>query len=244
MRLDVALVKNNLSESRQEAQELIQAGVVMVDGVIVTKQTREVDELSNLVVTKRRAFVSRGGEKLEGALLQTLHTEEAVKAYCSNKNALDIGSSTGGFTDCLLKYGVQSVTAIDVGTSQLHTKLRVNPSVALHEKTDIRNYTSLKSFQIIVLDLSFISLEKILDKVISFGAPGSTYYILLKPQFEVGKGNTKKGIVRDKTLVMDLLKKYMIILETKDSVVSPLFFPCVIQGGDGNQEYFLHFTLK
>ncbi len=244
MRLDVALVKNNLSESRQEAQELIQAGVVMVDGVIVTKQTREVNEVSNLVVTRRRTFVSRGGEKLEGALLHVLGTEEVIRATLLGKNALDIGSSTGGFTDCLLKYGVASVTAIDVGTAQLHPRLRVNPYVTILENTDIRDYTSSTPFDVIVLDLSFISLEKILDKVISFGASSSAYYILLKPQFEVGKGNTKKGIVKDETLVVDLLKKYMTILETKDIVVSPSFFPCVIQGGDGNQEYFLHFTLK
>lgn len=244
MRLDLALVKNNLSESRQEAQELIKAGAVMVDGVVVTKQTREVSELSNFLVTRRRAFVSRGGEKLEGAFLHILDTEEAIKTFCNNKNALDIGSSTGGFTDCLLKYGVRLVTAVDVGTSQLHPKLRVNPLVSILENTDIRDYTSPTPFEIVVLDLSFISLEKILDKVISFGTTNSTYYILLKPQFEVGKGNTKKGIVKDKALVDDLLQKYMTILGGKSNIVSPVIFPCVIQGGDGNQEYFLHFTLS
>lgn len=238
MRLDQELVKRGLCASRQEAQECILLGFVVVDGSVVTKQTKRVDEQSTISVLKKRRFVSRGGDKLEGALL---HVYPSIKEnYFKEKAALDVGSSTGGFTDCLLYYGISSVVAVDVGTSQLHSQLRNNPKVSLFENMDIRNFTSDTTFDIVVADVSFIALEKIIDTIVSFGAIHSEYFLLIKPQFEVGFGNTKKGIVKDATLVDKVLLKYKEILEAKAYTMITIF-PCSIQGGDGNQEYFVYF---
>lgn len=239
MRLDVALVKQRLVESRQEAQDLIARGAVFINGVLVTKQTKDVTDGDKLTLTSRRAYVSRGGEKLEGVLYDLYTTKEATEKALQDTVALDIGSSTGGFTDCLLKHGVKKVVAVDVGSNQLHASLLANPAIELHEQTDIRKFTSPEVFDYIVADLSFIALELVLEAILSFRAhPGTIYILLIKPQFEVGKGNTKKGIVKDNNLVASVCKNYQNLLEShglRDSAI----FPCHIQGGDGNQEYFI-----
>ena len=238
MRLDQALTHRNLCESRQEAQECIDAGHVIVDGTVVTKRTRHVTEEQYIEVTQTRKYVSRGGDKLDAALHYLYLTDEAITEKIRGTHALDIGSSTGGFTDCLLSYGAQTVTAVDVGTLQLHTKLRNDARVTLYENTDIRNFSHTTLFDIIVADLSFIALEKLIDTIISFGKKGSLYLLLIKPQFEVGKGNTKKGIVKDVELVETIITKYTAILKEKN-LHAVQAFPCKIQGGDGNQEYFI-----
>lgn len=241
MRLDSALVKNKLCESREEAKELIRAGHVLVDSLIVTKATREVEDTTLLEVTKRRTYVSRGGDKLEGAFLEIFGTKEEVVEALLGKSAIDIGSSTGGFTDCLLTSGVANVTAIDVGSAQFHPKVRSSSKVTLFENTDIRNFDTQETFDYVVLDVSFISLEKIFDKVISFGHSGSQFFLLIKPQFEVGKGNTKKGIVKDTALVEEILTKYTKLAEY-NNLTNIQVLLCKITGGDGNQEYFLYGT--
>lgn len=238
MRLDQALVHRNLCISRQEAQECIALGYVFVDKVVTYKQIQQVTESSSLVVTKNRRFVSRGGEKLEGALFHIYHTEALINQKLSGKSALDIGSSTGGFTDCLLRYGVEHVTCIDVGTSQLHPSLQRDTRITLFETTDIRSFIPVHVFAIIVADVSFISLEKIIDIILSFAKEGAEFFLLLKPQFEVGKGNTKKGIVRDHTLIEEVITKYTALLQAKGMYAS--IFPSSITGGDGNQEFFIY----
>lgn len=240
MRLDQALVKRGLCSSRQEAKECISLGYVLVDGKVVTKQAKDIEEASLVVVTTKRKFVSRGGLKLEGALLHKYGDESVLRRHLRSKTALDVGSSTGGFTDCLIIYGVQHVTAVDVGTSQLHTTLQNNSQITLYENTDIRDFRSDTTFDIIVSDVSFISLIKILDTILSFGGIGTEYFLLIKPQFEVGLGNTKKGIVKDPTLVTSLLTTYNNTLKARNFSDIDIF-PCVIQGGDGNQEYFVYF---
>lgn len=242
MRLDQALVERKLCESRTEAQELIRSGYVLVDGAITTKQTKEIHDGEIIKITQGRRFVSRGGDKLEGAFLHIYRTKEHVYKKLHNKLALDVGSSTGGFTDCLLQYGVQHVVAVDVGSNQFHQTLRSNNKISLYEKTDIRKYTSNFLFDVIVADLSFIPLEKVLDTLISFGQPTSEYFLLIKPQFEVGAGNTKKGIVKNTVLVEQILEKYKSLLESK-GFTHVTVFPSRVVGGDGNQEYFLH-TIK
>lgn len=239
MRLDQALVVRKLCESRQEAQELISAGCVIVDNLITTKQTKKIDNTATIEVTKRRKFVSRGGDKLEGVLMAIYGTSEGIFEAMRGISALDVGSSTGGFTDCLLQYGVASVHAVDVGTSQLHTRLRTNPQIHVFENTDIRTFTTNQLFSVIVGDISFIALDKIFDTILNFGNNGTHYFLLIKPQFEVGKGNTKKGIVRDEALVATIIQKYkQLALDRGLHDVS--ITPCVISGGDGNQEYFLY----
>ncbi len=237
MRIDQELVMRGLCESRQEAQECVEQGFVFLDGQIVTKKTRQVDKTSNITITQTRKFVSRGGDKLEGALI---HVYPGISSNTfKDKIALDVGSSTGGFTDCLLSHGVSHVTAIDVGTSQLHDSLRSDKRVLVFEKTDIRDYISESKFDIIVADVSFIALEKIVDTILSFGHKYSEYFLLIKPQFEVGFGNTKKGIVKDAQLVEMVLTKYETTLRGK-GCTSVTLFPCSIKGGDGNQEYFIY----
>lgn len=239
MRLDQELVQRGLCESRTEAQELIAQGHVFVDGVVSIKQTKQVTHENAIVLTSQRRFVSRGGEKLEGALMQIYGNEDATRAVIANKVALDIGSSTGGFTDCLLSYGVQHVDAVDVGTEQLHSSLRSNPKISLFENTDIRSFSKEKTYDVIVADLSFIPLTHVFADAVTFGVQGALYFFLIKPQFEVGRGNTKKGIVKDETLVQGLLTKY-VTLAKEEGLTDIAVFPCVIQGGDGNQEYFLY----
>jgi 23S rRNA (cytidine1920-2'-O)/16S rRNA (cytidine1409-2'-O)-methyltransferase len=239
MRLDQALVKRGFCESRQEAQECIDQGFVLVDTVITTKKTRQVNEDAAIEVTRKRTFVSRGGDKLEGILRDVYKDKETIQKNLEGRTAIDVGSSTGGFTDCLLSYGVTSVTAVDVGTAQLHAKLRKNSKVTLFENTDIRNFKPIDTFNIIVVDLSFISLTKVIDILISLGTDGTDYFLLIKPQFEVGFGNTKKGIVKDKALIEDVVAMYSTVCKEK-GLYEVKLFPCAITGGDGNQEYFIH----
>jgi 23S rRNA (cytidine1920-2'-O)/16S rRNA (cytidine1409-2'-O)-methyltransferase len=243
MRLDLELVKRGLSESRTEAQELIEKKSVFVNGEISIKQTKQVSDEDEIMVTGRRKYVSRGGEKLEGVLLDIFGSEEKAREFCREKAALDIGSSTGGFTDCLLLYGVKHVDAVDVGTQQLHATLREDSRISLFEQTDIRSFTTDTAHDIIVADLSFISLEDVYQKVFDFGNDSAVYLLLIKPQFEVGRGNTKKGIVKDMVLVEEILSKYKQLI-TDQQGKSVRVYPCRIQGGDGNQEYFLYVTQK
>ena len=239
MRLDQAIVIRGLCETRTEAQELIASGGVLLNNKPCLKQTTQIEHSDHIVVTQRRKFVSRGGSKLEGALLEVYKTEHATRDALDQKNALDVGSSTGGFTDCLLTYGVMSVTAVDVGTSQLHSSLHNNPKIQIFENTDIRNFNTDTRFDIIVADLSFIPLEKVFDILVSFGTSLAEYFLLIKPQFEVGKGGTKKGIVKNQLLVDEIIIKYKDMCEKQGFTVVTIF-PCIISGGDGNQEYFLY----
>lgn len=260
MRLDQELVKRGLCESRTEAQGIISSGNVLVNNIVVTKQIKQVNDGDEIVVTARRKFVSRGGDKLEGVFFDVfgsnIEKKYSMKQYSiSNENtnnkifdtiqktmegkeALDVGSSTGGFTECLLSYGVAHVDAVDVGSLQLHQKLRDDTRVSLFENTDIRNFKSYKKYGIIVADLSFIQLNSVLKDIVSFGETGTYYFLLIKPQFEVGKGNTKKGIVKDTELVDKILLEYKNLSEDL-GLKNVKIFPCHIRGGDGNQEFFL-----
>ena len=239
MRLDQEIVKRGLCQSRTEAQEAISNGNVLVNNVVVTKQTKQVSDIDEIKVTSKRRFVSRGGEKLEGAFLDISNSNtDTIRKILQGKIALDVGSSTGGFTDFLLSYGIDHVYAVDVGSEQLHEKLRNDNRVSLFENTDIRNFKSENKYDIIVADLSFIQLKNVLKNIVDFGKSGTYYFLLIKPQFEVGKGNTKKGIVKDTVLVNEVLSEYESLAEEL-GLKNIKVFPCKIEGGDGNQEYFL-----
>jgi len=250
MRLDQELVVRGLCESRTEAQQLIEAGCVVVNGVVAHKQTRHTIKNDHIKVTSRRQFVSRGGDKLLGVLLDVYGNPEAsgeestllVRKQVDGKTALDVGSSTGGFTDCLLQYGAAFVDAVDVGTAQLHEKVRHDKRVTVFENTDIRNFSTYTTYDIIVADLSFIPLSYVFDSMLSFGASDTQYFLLIKPQFEVGKGNTKKGIVKDIKRVDAILENYK-KSATEKGMKDVTIIPCRIQGGEGNQEFFLVGTL-
>lgn len=190
MRLDSYLVENGLVESRNKAQQLIKENAVSVDGKIVDKVSLDIVEGMVVEVADTEMYVSRAAIKLKGFLP---YTEWDIKGL----RALDIGSSTGGFTQILLENGVASVTCVDVGSDQLHPSLRSDPRVSVHENTDIRTFSSEKSFDLVTCDVAFIPLELILE---SIDALASRYIILLfKPQFQVGREvkRDKNGVVKD-----------------------------------------------
>ena len=230
-RLDVILVERGLAESRTRAQAVVLEGKVRVNGQVETKASRQVDMDAEVQVEKPPRFVSRGGEKLEGAF--TLWGEESltsdvqrltfapkdgaqtsnVKPQTSNiklsvqgRVCLDVGSSTGGFTDCLLQHGAKMVMAVDVGTNQLAYKLRADPRVWVKENYNARFMRAAdlpEVPEIAVTDVSFISLKLILPPIVQVLAPGGLIVALIKPQFEVGKGKAPGGLVRDEALRLE-----------------------------------------
>lgn len=196
-RLDVLVASLGLSDSREQAQRLIIAGEVMVKGQVITKPGTKVDDSLPVTVKNKPKYVSRGGLKLEGAL-------RAFPVKAEGKVCLDIGSSTGGFTDCLLQNGALRVHAVDVGTNQLVWKLRNDPRVIVREQFNARYMTPDdlgEKVELIVSDVSFISLTKILPAAYNCLQDGGDLLVLIKPQFElqpedIGPG----GIVRDAAL--------------------------------------------
>ena len=198
-RLDLLLVERGLAESRTRAQALVLEGKVRVGGQVETKASRQVEAEVEVEVEEPPRFVSRGGEKLEGAFaLWPLSAE--------GKICLDVGSSTGGFTDCLLQHGAKFVMAVDVGTNQLAYKLRTDPRVWVKENYNARfmKPADLPEVpEIAVTDVSFISLRLILPPIADVLAPGGRIVALIKPQFEVGKGNAPGGLVRDEALRLE-----------------------------------------
>ena len=237
-RIDVLLVERSLAESRERAKSLIMAGLVHGGGKKFDKPGALVDESIELELKgKDHPYVSRGGVKLEALL-------KKFDINATNKTALDIGASTGGFTDCLLKHGAASVTAVDVGKGQIDWKLRKDPRVKLIENLNAREISSDNvgsGFDIVVIDVSFISLELILTPAASVTAKGGNIIALVKPQFEAGRGEVGKGgIVKDAAVQEKCVEKVKsfglsIPLEIIGEMESP------ITGAKGNREFFLLF---
>jgi 23S rRNA (cytidine1920-2'-O)/16S rRNA (cytidine1409-2'-O)-methyltransferase len=233
MRLDEYLAQKGMAPSRSQAADYIRRGDVSVGGKTVTKPAYAVSDDMRVELAFRERFVSRGGEKLAQAL-----KDFAIDP--AGKTVLDIGSSTGGFTDCLLSRGAARVVAVDVGTGQLAEKLRADPRVELHESTDIRSFSAAQCFGLVVIDVSFISLSYILPKAAELACGQADIVALVKPQFEVGKDALDRdGIVRDRSLQLGALEKVRYYaeeagFEVLQSVDSP------IEGGSGNCEFLLH----
>jgi 23S rRNA (cytidine1920-2'-O)/16S rRNA (cytidine1409-2'-O)-methyltransferase len=236
-RLDKLLVNEGFVQSRERARTIILAGMVMVGDQVVDKAGTLVERDSRIrVMGKDHPYVSRGGLKLEEAL-------RGFQVDPRGKVALDIGASTGGFTDCLLQKGAEKVYAVDVGYGQLAWRLRQDPRVVNLERKNIRY---LKPHEIgdkvdlVVVDTSFISVEKFLPNVLPMVREGGEIVALLKPQFEVGKGEVGKGgVVRDKRKhrqVLDRLSRFSesIGLKVRGSIESPLLGP------KGNKEFFIY----
>lgn len=202
-RLDVALAELGLAPSRTAAQALIMAGEVKVAGQVEYKASRKVDGEALEVAAPKR-FVSRGGDKLEGAFAAF----DSLSAQ--GKICLDVGSSTGGFTDCLLQHGARRVMAVDVGTNQLAYKLRTDPRVWVRENFNARYLTAQdlpETPALAVTDVSFISLKLILPPIAGVLAKGGEIVALIKPQFEVGKGNAPGGLVKDPALRAEAVRE-------------------------------------
>jgi len=240
-RLDITLVERGLAETRQKAQALVMAGKVLVGDCPEDKAGRLIDE--NAAIRLRgeiSKYVSRGGEKLEGALT-------AFGIDVMGLDAIDIGASTGGFTDCLLKHGARSVTAVDVGYGQLAESLRTDPRVTVFEKTNARNIspeTLGGLFDIATIDVSFISLLKVLPAVIKLLNENAVILALVKPQFESGREAVGKGgVVRDSQTHLKVLNDVIKgITEIGLSAVSLIHSP--LMGPKGNIEFFLLITKK
>jgi len=193
------MVERGLAESRSRAQALILEGKVRVGGQSEFKASRQLAADAEVVLETPPRFVSRGGEKLEGAFVRW--GGEGLDV--TNRICLDVGSSTGGFTDCLLQHGAARVMAVDVGTNQLAYKLRTDPRVWVRENFNARFMTAADLPdvpEVAVTDVSFISLKLILPPIAAVLAPGGLAVALIKPQFEVGKGNAPGGLVRDEAL--------------------------------------------
>ena len=206
-RLDILMVERGLAESRTRAQALVMEGKVRVFGQVERKPSRSLDDTAEIEVEAPPRFVSRGGEKLEGAFAKFGEGSGVVPPLAAEgRICLDVGSSTGGFTDCLLQHGAAQVMAVDVGTNQLAYKLRCDPRVWVRENFNARYMTpaDLPSTPVLaVTDVSFISLRLILPPIRDVLAPGGFAVALIKPQFEVGKGNAPGGLVRDEALRLE-----------------------------------------
>ncbi|SFS93024.1 TlyA family RNA methyltransferase [Marininema halotolerans] len=234
-RLDVLLVTGGHYETRQQAQRGIMAGLVRVNGERADKPgTRYSLDVTIEVVGKEHPFVSRGGLKLERAI-------EAFSLDLSQKTVLDIGASTGGFTDCALMNGASSVYAIDVGYNQLAWKLRQDPRVVVMERTNFRHMKpedlTGQPPDFVTIDVSFISLSKILPPLKGLLAEHATIVALVKPQFEAGKGQVgKKGVVRDPQIHRQVLQDFVSLVRKEGFDLRGLI-PSPIKGGEGNVEF-------
>ena len=235
-RLDEVLVKRQLAESREQAQRMILAGLVTVDGTRVEKRAALVSGQAAIAVEGPASpFVSRGGEKLDAAL-------DAFSVRVADRTVLDVGASTGGFTDCLLQHGAGRVYAVDVGYGQLDWNLRNDDRVVVLERCNIRHLDRTavpEPIQLAVIDVSFISLRLVLPCVVKFLAPGATVVALVKPQFEAGiKQVGRGGVVRDDGVRQDVAWRIQ-------EMAQQLGFGCLgffdspVQGKKGNREIFL-----
>lgn len=234
-RLDQLLVDRGLAESRARARALILAGQVLVNGQKANKAGQLVDAESRLEILEPMPYVSRGGLKLEAAL-------EHFGIRVEGRICLDIGASTGGFTDCLLKRGASRVYAVDVGRGQLDWKLRQDPRVVVLEGVNAR-YLGREHIpepvHLAVCDVSFISVTLILPRLPPLLAAEGEMVILVKPQFEVGRGQVGKGgIVRDPELQQAACRKVAAAVESLGFRAE--WIPCPVLGAEGNQEFLLY----
>jgi 23S rRNA (cytidine1920-2'-O)/16S rRNA (cytidine1409-2'-O)-methyltransferase len=230
-RLDIELTKRGLTTSRSQSESWVRLGKVTVDGKVITKPGHFVREDSDIKLTAKDQYVSRAGLKLASVA-------DVLGLDFRDKTVLDVGSSTGGFTDYALRHGAKKVYAVDVGTEQLHPSLRRHPQIELHEKTDIRDfYIAHETPEIIVIDVSFISVREILPHLVNHLSNRQTQIVaMLKPQFEAGKDQTNKGIIKNDAIRRQILKEfetwarqYFVVADKRDSDVA---------GAKGNQERF------
>ncbi len=249
MRLDQFLVENKYFESRSKAQSAIEEGLVSVNGKIIRKSSFDVreEDLQNIKIQDSilNRYVSRGGIKLRGAL-------DKVQLDVKNHTVLDIGVSTGGFSDCVLQSGASCVVGVDVGHGQLHEKLKNINHFYLFEETHIKDFspqhlsnTKLPThFDLVVCDVSFISLDKIISYIHQFLARGAKVLCLVKPQFELeSKYLNKKGIVKDHSQYDQLANRIKNLFNQNNFEVLD-YFESPIQGGDGNREFFIYAKIK
>jgi 23S rRNA (cytidine1920-2'-O)/16S rRNA (cytidine1409-2'-O)-methyltransferase len=233
MRADVLLVERGLAETRERARQLIMAGRARVGTTTLVKPATMLEADAAIEVDEPDRYVSRGGLKLEAAL-------EAFAIDPGGLVCLDLGASTGGFTDCLLQHGAESVVAVDVGRAQLHQKLRHDPRVTLLEGVNARDLPELPPVGLFVADLSFISLRKVLPSVAQRVEAGTPGVVLLKPQFEAGPEDVPRGgVIRD-VAVRERVRDDFVGWAGENGWVVAGVIESPIRGGSGNIEYLVH----
>ena len=240
-RLDLVLVENGLIHSRHRAKAMIMAGKVLVNNILVDKPGSLVDPFSPILVKQDdNPYVSRGGLKLEKAL-------KSFPICVKNLICLDIGASTGGFTDCLLQFGAKKVYAVDVGYGQLDWKLRQDERVVVIERSNIRHlaYEIInESVDMVVADTSFISLKTVIPSAEKFMRESTGVLALIKPQFEAGKENVGKGgVVKDPEIRKKVIEDIQSFFKTRGYTVNDVV-PSPILGPKGNEEYIISLTFQ
>lgn len=233
-RLDSLLVKKGLVVSRTRGEYEIKNGNVLVDGKVVTKPSTKFNADVDIVINNKLDYVSKGALKLLKAI-------ESFNIDLSNKVMLDIGSSTGGFSDVALRNNVRKVIAVDVGTDQFDKELQKDNRIELHENTDIRNFNITEKIDTVTIDVSFISVTKIISKLEEINP--KEIVLLIKPQFECGKeiSDKYKGIPLNKEVHKDVIEKVIKAFEDINYNISGLTYS-PITGGSGNIEYLAYFT--
>ena len=231
-RADIALVERGFFESRAKAREAIEAGLVICDGRPVRKPSEPIAPEATISAQAAYPWVSRGGLKLVSAL-------DHFGVDASDRVCLDVGASTGGFTDVLLSRGARRVFAIDVGHGQLHPRIAADPRVTALEGMDARKLPGFdEPPSLIVCDVSFISQKLVLPHALKFATPGAFLLSLIKPQFEAGRDATRKGVVRDASIHARVCAKIEAFV-TSLGWTSLGVIPSPIAGGDGNREFLI-----
>jgi 23S rRNA (cytidine1920-2'-O)/16S rRNA (cytidine1409-2'-O)-methyltransferase len=235
IRLDKLLVNQGLVATRSQAEDLVKRGFVSANNVVLTKPGVFLDAAIKITIDSHESFVSRAGEKLNSVV-------EVFKLDFKDKIVLDVGSSTGGFSELALRRGAKRVIAVELGTNQMHPKLRGNTRIDLHEKTDIRDFITNELIDIVVIDVSFVSLREILPAVSRLSKPDTLIVAMVKPQFEAITGGLKhKGVIKNDHMRREILKEFenwcrlnFVIQSKADSKVA---------GAKGNVERF-HLLIK
>jgi len=232
-RLDQELARRGLTPTRSQSESWIKMGKVTVDGRVITKPGIAVSEASKIELITDEQYVSRAGLKLASVA-------KILNLDFKDKIVLDVGSSTGGFTDYALQHGAKKVYAVDVGTDQLHPSLHGHPRIELHEKTDIRDFKMTETPDVVVIDVSFISLQAILPAVARLCGPQTVIAAMAKPQFEADAKEVSKGVIKNDTMRRNILKRleqflreHFVIVDKADSEVA---------GAKGNRERFYLLT--
>jgi 23S rRNA (cytidine1920-2'-O)/16S rRNA (cytidine1409-2'-O)-methyltransferase len=232
-RLDVLLVERGLAESRAQAQALVLAG--RVPGY--EKAGQQVDESAALEVSAPPRFVSRGGDKLAHAL-------DLLEVDPAGRDCLDVGASTGGFTDVLLQRGAARVIALDVGYGQLHPRIREDPRVTVLERLNVRALRELPfAPELVVCDVSFVSVRKALPPALALAAPDWQAVVLVKPQFEARRGEARRGVVRDPEVHRRVLREVATTARSWQAQVAGVV-DSGLPGPKGNREFFLHLVQR
>lgn len=229
-RLDVELVRRGLISTRSQAEQEIKFGNVAVNGKIVTKTSMLINPKDKIRLLKKNPYVSRAGLKLASVV-------KKLGINFKDKVVLDVGSSTGGFSDFALQNGAKKVVAIDVGTNQMHPKLRIDKRIELHEQTDIRDFKTNEKINIVLVDVSFISLKNILPSITAIVGKGVIIIAMCKPQFEADRSQLVNGVVKNSASRRSILNSFESWIKTNNLVVQSKA-DSDIPGEKGNIERF------